>query len=845
MEAFQVSGMSCAACSAHVEKAVRAVPGVQSVAVSLLTNSMQVEYSAPATADAIVAAVEAAGYGATPGEAEDALEDKQTPKLRRRLISSLCFLLPLMYLTMGHMVNLPLPPFLDGYKNAFWFALAQLLLTLPVIFINRAFFISGVKGLISRAPGMDALVSLGAGAAVVYGLFAMGQIAWGLHSGDMERVMEYRHDLYFESAAMILTLITVGKLLEAHSKGRTTSALRGLMDLAPQTATLITDGVEQVVPVAEVRQGDCFLVRPGESIPVDGEVIEGSSSVNEAALTGESMPVDKSAGDEVRSATINQTGALLCRATRVGQDTTLSQVIRLVRDAAATKAPLAKIADKVSGIFVPVVIAIAVVTLVLWLLSGQTLTFSLSRAISVLVISCPCALGLATPVAIMVGSGMGAKRGVLFKTAAALENMGHIDTVILDKTGTITMGQPHVVSVQAVEPYSTSQLLSVAAALEAHSEHPLARAVLDYAAQQQIRYLPAESMAVTIGQGLTGIVNGSAALGGSMNFLREQGLLSPALEQRGSDLAQQGMTPLYFALDGTVLGLLGVADVIRPGSAEAVRQLQNLGIQVVMLTGDNEATAQHIAAQAGIHEVIANVLPDQKEAAVRRLQEDNWVAMVGDGINDAPALTRADVGVAIGAGSDIAIDAADVVLMRDDLLEVAAAIRLSRRVIRNIHQNLFWAFFYNAICIPLAAGAYSHMGLVLSPMLGAAAMSLSSVCVVSNALRLNWADLSNTRRDRAWKRRPVNRPAKPEANCAIACPILPVAGLRTMHIDGMMCEHCQATVTKALEAIPGVARATVDWKAGTAIIDAAETVTDEQLRAAVIAEDYEVTEIVP
>ncbi len=840
MEAFQVTGMSCAACSAHVEKAVRAVPGVTSVAVSLLTNSMQVDYAAPATAEAIVAAVEAAGYGAQLGEAEDALEDKETPALKRRLISSLCFLIPLMYVTMGHMVGLPLPPFLDGHANAFWFALAQLILTLPVLIINRAFFISGVRGLLSRAPGMDALVSLGAGAAVVYGLFAMGQIAWGLHSGDMARVMEYRHDLYFESAAMILTLITVGKLLEAYSKGRTTSALRGLMDLAPQTATLVENGVERVVSVAEVRRGDLFLVRPGESIPVDGEVVQGTSAVNEAALTGESMPVDKAEGDEVRSATINQTGALLCRATRVGQDTTLSQVIRLVRDAAATKAPLAKVADKVSGIFVPVVIGIAVITLAVWLLMGQTLTFALSRAISVLVISCPCALGLATPVAIMVGSGMGAKRGVLFKTAAALENMGHIDTVVLDKTGTITMGQPHVVAAAPADGVSETQLVSVAAALEARSEHPLARAVLDYAAQQQINYDPAESMTAAVGQGLTGIVNGAAAAGGSMSFLRQQGLLTAALEQQGQEMAEQGMTPLYFAANGAVLGILGVADVIRPGSAEAVRQLQGQGIQVVMLTGDNEATARHIAAQAGITDVIANVLPDQKEAAVRRLQAHNWVAMVGDGINDAPALTRADVGVAIGAGSDIAIDAADVVLMRDDLLEVAAAVRLSRRVIRNIHQNLFWAFFYNVICIPLAAGIYSHLGLVLSPMLGAAAMSLSSVCVVSNALRLNLARLDDTRRDHAWRRRPVVRPAEPEP---AVCPIVPAAGRRTMRIEGMMCEHCQAAVTRALENIDGVVSTIVDWRAGTAIVDAPDHVTDEQLREAVLAEDYEVVGI--
>ena len=745
MEQFQVTGMSCAACSAHVERAVRGVPGVTDVAVSLLTNSMQVEYGPPATAEQIVAAVEAAGYGASPGLGDDALEDTETPRLKRRLIASLCFLVPLMYLTMGHMVGLPLPPFLDGHENAFWFALAQLVLTLPVVYINRAFFLSGVKGLVSHAPGMDALVSLGAGAAVLYGLFAMGQIAWGLHTGDMDRVMEYRHDLYFESAAMILTLITVGKLLEAYSKGRTTSALKGLMDLAPQTATLVRDGVESTVPVDQVQQGDLVLVRPGESIPVDGEVVEGSSAVNEAALTGESMPVDKAPGDEVRAATINQTGALLCRATRIGKDTTLSQVIRLVQDAAATKAPLAKVADKVSGIFVPVVIAIAVVTLAVWLLLGQTLTFALSRAISVLVISCPCALGLATPVAIMVGSGVGAKNGVLFKTAAALESTGRIDTVVLDKTGTVTQGQPHVVAVRPAPGVDPARLLTVAAALEARSEHPLALAVLDYAAQEHIAYQPAGEFQAVVGKGLTGQVDGASAFGGNAALLREQSLLTDAVAREGAALAGQGMTALYFACGGQMLGVLGVADVIRPGSAEAVRQMKGQGLRVVMLTGDNETTAKQIAAQAGIDEVIADVLPDQKEAVVRRLQQTGWVAMVGDGINDAPALTRADVGIAVGAGSDIAIDAADVVLMRDELGAVAEAVRLSRRVIRNIHQNLFWAFFYNAVCIPLAAGAYSHFGLVLSPMLAAAAMSLSSVCVVTNALRLNLVHLDDAR----------------------------------------------------------------------------------------------------
>ena len=841
MEQFQVTGMSCAACSAHVERAVRGVPGVTDVAVSLLTNSMQVEYGPPATAEQIVAAVEAAGYGASPGLGDDALEDTETPRLKRRLIASLCFLVPLMYLTMGHMVGLPLPPFLDGHENAFWFALAQLVLTLPVVYINRAFFLSGVKGLVSRAPGMDALVSLGAGAAVLYGLFAMGQIAWGLHTGDMDRVMEYRHDLYFESAAMILTLITVGKLLEAYSKGRTTSALKGLMDLAPQTATLVRDGVESTVPVDQVQQGDLVLVRPGESIPVDGEVVEGSSTVNEAALTGESMPVDKAPGDEVRAATINQTGALLCRATRIGKDTTLSQVIRLVQDAAATKAPLAKVADKVSGIFVPVVIAVAVVTLAVWLLLGQTLTFALSRAISVLVISCPCALGLATPVAIMVGSGVGAKHGVLFKTAAALESTGRIDTVVLDKTGTVTQGQPHVVAVRPAPGVDPARLLTVAAALEARSEHPLALAVLDYAAQEHIAYQPAGEFQAVVGKGLTGQVDGASAFGGNAALLREQSLLTDAVAREGAALAGQGMTALYFACGGQMLGVLGVADVIRPGSAEAVRQMKGQGLRVVMLTGDNETTAKQIAAQAGIDEVIADVLPDQKEAVVRRLQQTGWVAMVGDGINDAPALTRADVGIAVGAGSDIAIDAADVVLMRDELGAVAEAVRLSRRVIRNIHQNLFWAFFYNAVCIPLAAGAYSHFGLVLSPMLAAAAMSLSSVCVVTNALRLNLVRLDDARHDHTWRHKPVSRPETAAPAAPAACP-LPAGPQRVMHIQGMMCAHCQATVTHALEAIESV-HAQVSWENGTAIVTVPACVTDEQLRQAVEAEDYTVTDI--
>ena len=841
MEQFQVTGMSCAACSAHVERAVRGVPGVTDVAVSLLTNSMQVEYGPPATAEQIVAAVEAAGYGASPGLGDDALEDTETPRLKRRLIASLCFLVPLMYLTMGHMVGLPLPPFLDGHENAFWFALAQLVLTLPVVYINRAFFLSGVKGLVSRAPGMDALVSLGAGAAVLYGLFAMGQIVWGLHTGDMDRVMEYRHDLYFESAAMILTLITVGKLLEAYSKGRTTSALKGLMDLAPQTATLVRDGVESTVPVDQVQQGDLVLVRPGESIPVDGEVVEGSSAVNEAALTGESMPVDKAPGDEVRAATINQTGALLCRATRIGKDTTLSQVIRLVQDAAATKAPLAKVADKVSGIFVPVVIAVAVVTLAVWLLLGQTLTFALSRAISVLVISCPCALGLATPVAIMVGSGVGAKHGVLFKTAAALESTGRIDTVVLDKTGTVTQGQPHVVAVRPAPGVDPARLLTVAAALEARSEHPLALAVLDYAAQEHIAYQPAGEFQAVVGKGLTGQVDGASAFGGNAALLREQSLLTDAVAREGAALAGQGMTALYFACGGQMLGVLGVADVIRPGSAEAVRQMKGQGLRVVMLTGDNETTAKQIAAQAGIDEVIADVLPDQKEAVVRRLQQTGWVAMVGDGINDAPALTRADVGIAVGAGSDIAIDAADVVLMRDELGAVAEAVRLSRRVIRNIHQNLFWAFFYNAVCIPLAAGAYSHFGLVLSPMLAAAAMSLSSVCVVTNALRLNLVRLDDARHDHTWRHKPVSRPETAAPAAPAACP-LPAGPQRVMHIQGMMCAHCQATVTHALESIEGV-HAQVSWENGTAIVTASACVTDEQLRQAVEAQDYTVTDI--
>lgn len=858
MEIFTVTGMTCSACSAHVEKAVEKLPGVTKVAVSLLTNQMTVDYAPPTTQEAVIQAVVGAGYGASPADPQDlsaSLEDEESPRLKRRLIQSLCFLVPLMYVTMGHMVGLSLPGFLESMEGSFVFALVQLVLTLPVVWINRAFFISGFRGLLSRAPGMDALVCLGAGAAVVYGIFAMVQIYLGLGTGDMALVHQYRHDLYFESAAMILTLITVGKFLESYSKGKTTTALKGLLKLAPQTATLVVDGKEQEVPIASVREGDIFLVRPGESIPVDGVVLEGNSTINEAALTGESMPVDKSAGDAVSTATINQNGALTCQATRVGQDTTLSQVIRLVQEAASTKAPLAKTADKVSGVFVPLVILLAAITLILWLALGETVTFALSRAISVLVISCPCALGLATPVAIMAGSGMGAKHGILFKSAASLELAGRVGAVVLDKTGTITQGEPHVTRIITAQGVTETQLLQVATALEAQSEHPLARAILAYAQEEHITLSPAQELLAVPGKGITGVIDGRPAKAGNAAFLEPQLSQSQPLAEAGQEMAKQGMTPLYFAVQEQILGVIGVADVIKENSAQAVRQLKGLGIQVVMLTGDNALTAAHIATQAGLSkgEVIADVLPDEKEAVAHRLQTAGRVAMVGDGINDAPALTRADVGIAIGAGADIAIDAADVVLVKSDLLQVPAAIRLSRRVIRNIHQNLFWAFFYNVICIPLAAGAYASLGLVLNPMWAAGAMSLSSVCVVLNALRLNWVKVYDPRRDK-----PIHDPRQQEAFRSLLAYQAPACSIssqpkkkqtkeeplmeKTLTIEGMMCQHCQNRVQKALEAIPGVT-AHVDFQAGVAKVTATTDLSEDALKKAVEDQDYKVTGI--
>lgn len=858
MQRYEITGMSCAACASHVEKAVAAVPGVQSVAVSLLTNSMQVQPAPDADAETlprrICRAVEAAGYGAEPANdtMDAALDDTETPRLKKRLVYSLCFLVPLMYLSMGHMIGLPLPAYLMGHDSgALVYGLLQLALTLPVCWINRAFFISGWKGLRTKAPGMDTLVSLGAGAALVYGVFALIMIGAGLAAGDEALVMQYRHDLYFESAAMILTLITVGKTLEAYSKGRTTDALKSLMQLAPQTATVLREGKQVTVPVSEVEVGDLFLVKPGEAIPVDGTVAEGVSSVNEAALTGESMPVDKFPGSPVSAATINQNGALICRAERVGQDTTLSQVIRLVRDAAATKAPLAKTADKVSGIFVPAVMAIAAVTFLIWLLLGQTLTYALARGISVLVISCPCALGLATPVAIMVGSGVGAKHGILFKTAASLETTGYTDTVLLDKTGTITTGEPSVVKVLGTRRVPEKFLLSMAAGLELRSEHPLARAILQRAEADKIKYTAVADFEAVPGKGLRGKVAGKVIAGGNAEFIRETCVLPPDLEEAGQQMSKNGITPLYFSLAGSPAGVIGVSDVVKKTSAGAIAQMKALGLNVVLLTGDNEATARHIGSMVGLdaEHVVAGVLPAGKEAEVRRQQAGGRVAMVGDGINDAPALTRAETGIAIGAGADVALDAADVVLVRSDLADVPAAVRLSRAVVRNIHENLFWAFFYNAICIPLAAGVFTGLGITLNPMIASAAMSLSSVCVVGNALRLNAFDPRNADHDAPPKHKAPDREPVPEpAPCPVDCPVQPsqkegTEMTKTIHIEGMMCAHCEATVKKALEALDGVGSAAVSHESGTAVVTLTGPVDDETLKQAVEAKDYTVTGI--
>ena len=853
MEQYNVTGMSCAACSARVEKAVSKVPGVTACSVSLLTNSMGVEGTA--SPDAIVRAVEEAGYGASPkqaagaapasdaGAALDALADHETPRLKRRLIASLGFLLVLMYFSMGHMMwGWPLPAWFEGNHVAV--ALVQMLLAVAVMVINQKFFISGFKSLAHGAPNMDTLVALGSSASFVWSTYAVFVMTDAQLHGDGARVMEYMMELYFESAAMILTLITVGKMLEARSKGRTTDALKSLMKLAPQTATLLRDGSEVTVPIGQVRRGDQFVVRPGENIPVDGLVLEGASAVNESALTGESIPVDKAPGDAVSAATVNQSGFLRCEATRVGEDTTLSQIIRMVSDAAATKAPIAKIADRVSGVFVPAVIAIAVVTTAAWLLLGRDLAFALARGISVLVISCPCALGLATPVAIMVGNGLGAKNGILFKTAASLEAAGRTQIVALDKTGTITRGEPEVTDLLPAEGVTEGELLTLAAALEQKSEHPLARAVLAYAAARQLDPPEVTDFAALPGNGLTAKLAGRSVYAGSLSFIQTQAPVPAALAGQAQALAEQGKTPLFFGGEGRLLGVIAVADTIKEDSPDAIRQLQAMGIRVVMLTGDNQRTAEAIGRQAGVDQVIAGVLPDGKESVIRALSEKGKVAMVGDGINDAPALTRADTGIAIGAGTDVAIDAADVVLMNSRLSDVPAAIRLSRATLRNIHENLFWAFIYNVIGIPLAAGLLIPLGLTLNPMFGAAAMSLSSFCVVSNALRLNLFQLHSAAKDKAI--RPVELPPAP-APAPAACPIVNqtevTAMKKTIKIEGMMCGHCEATVKKALEALPQVDAAQVSHTAGTAVVTLNADVADDVLTQAVEAKDYKVTGI--
>nr|WP_325299943.1 heavy metal translocating P-type ATPase [uncultured Oscillibacter sp.] len=837
MEQYNVTGMSCAACSARVEKAVGKVPGVTACSVSLLTNSMGVEGSA-APAE-IVAAVESAGYGASkkgaetaapagaPANPEDALADHETPLLKKRLWSSLLFLAVLMYFSMGHMMwNWPVPQVLHGNHVAM--GLIQLLLTVAVMVINQKFFISGFKSLWHRAPNMDTLVALGASAAFVYSTYALFAMTDAQVRGDAAAVMDYMMEFYFESAAMILALITVGKMLEARSKGKTTDALKSLMKLAPKTAVLERDGTETTVPIEQVQKDDIFLVRPGENIPVDGVVVEGSSAVNESALTGESIPVDKAPGDGVSAATVNQSGFLKCRATRVGEDTTLSQIIQMVSDAAATKAPIAKIADKVSGIFVPAVIGVALATTLVWLLLGQGFGFALARGISVLVISCPCALGLATPVAIMVGNGMGAKNGILFKTAASLEAAGRTEIVALDKTGTITQGEPRVTDLLPAQGLPEAELLRLARALEQKSEHPLAKAILQKAEEAQIPAEEATDFQALPGNGLTARLGGASLSGGSLRFISTQATVPQDLQSKAEALAAQGKTPLFFSRDGELLGVIAVADVIKEDSPQAVKELQNMGIRVVMLTGDNQRTAQAIGKQAGVDEVIAGVLPDGKESVIRKLKDQGRVAMVGDGINDAPALTRADTGIAIGAGADVAIDAADVVLMKSRLSDVPAAIRLSRATLRNIHENLFWAFFYNTIGIPLAAGLFIPLGLTLNPMFGAAAMSLSSFCVVSNALRLNLFNLRDARKDKPLK----SKHSKHSEEVTTM--------EKTMKIEGMMCGHCEARVKKALEALPEVSAANVSHESGTAVVTLSAQLADEALKKAVEDQDYKV-----
>ena len=854
MEQYSVTGMSCAACSSRVEKAVSKVPGVTSCSVSLLTNSMGVEGTA--TSDAIISAVEAAGYHAekkgtstkgNPGSAakDDALlKDTETPKLKKRLFASVGFLLVLMYFSMGHMMwNWPLPSFFAGNHVAM--GLLQLLLTVIIMVINQKFFISGFKGLLNKSPNMDTLVALGSGASFLYSVYALFAMTDAQVKGDMAAVMAYMHEFYFESAAMILTLITVGKMLEARSKGKTTDALKSLMKLAPKTAVLLQDGQEVTVSIEEVQAGDIFVVRPGENIPVDGIVLEGNSAVNEAALTGESIPVDKAEGDKVSAATVNQSGFIKCRATRVGEDTTLSQIIQMVSDAAATKAPIAKIADKVSGVFVPAVITIAVITFIVWMLAGQTFGYALARAISVLVISCPCALGLATPVAIMVGNGMGAKHGIMFKTAVSLEETGKMQIVALDKTGTITSGEPKVTDIIPAEGVSEEELLQMAFALEKKSEHPLAKAILLEAERQKVRAEEVSDFQALPGNGLTASLHGSRLFGGNMKFISEICKISEKQKRQVEALAEDGKTPLFFAKEDRLLGVIAVADVIKEESARAVRELQNMGIRVVMLTGDNERTARAIGRQAGVDEVIAGVLPEGKESVIRSLKEKGKVAMVGDGINDAPALTRADMGIAIGAGTDIAIDAADVVLMKSKLDDVPAAIRLSRATLRNIHENLFWAFIYNIIGIPLAAGIWIPVfGWQLNPMFGAAAMSLSSFCVVTNALRLNFFGMYDAKKDKKIKNQvtlqtvnaksQMQNKSKEKENHAME---------KTMEIKGMMCGHCEATVKKALEALPQVEEAIVSHEKGTAVVKLNAEIADETLKKTVEDKDYQVVSV--
>ena len=859
MKQYTVTGMSCAACSARVEKAVSKVDGVTSCSVSLLTNSMGVEGSA--TDAQIVEAVEQAGYGASPKgtatesendkannsleqlkAAQDALVDRETPKLVNRLIASLIFLVVLMYFSMGHMMwGWPLPEFFNGNHVAM--GLLQLLLTVAVMVINQKFFISGFKGLIHGAPNMDTLVALGSAASFGYSVYALFAMTAAQVKGDMDAVMSYMHEFYFESAAMILALITVGKMLEAHSKGKTTDALKSLMQLAPKTATVVRDGVEQEISVDAVKKGDIFVVRPGENIPVDGEIIDGTTAVNESALTGESIPVDKQPKDAVSAATVNQSGFIKCRATRVGEDTTLSQIIQMVSDAAATKAPIAKIADRVSGVFVPAVITIAIITIIAWLIAGETVGFALARGISVLVISCPCALGLATPVAIMVGNGKGAKSGILFKTAASLEATGRTQIVALDKTGTITSGEPKVTDIVPDETFfeetgnNAGKLLAIAASVEAKSEHPLAKAIMERAKTDEIAVAEVTDFSAVVGNGLTAILAGKMIKAGNLAFVSKFVKVSDDMRARAVEFSKEGKTPLFFAADDRLCGIIAVADTIKEDSPEAVRQLKNMGIRVVMLTGDNEQTAYAIGKQAGVDEVIAGVLPDGKEAVIRKLKKQGRVAMVGDGINDAPALTRADMGIAIGAGSDVAIDAADVVLMKSRLIDVPAAVRLSRATLTNIHENLFWAFFYNVIGIPLAAGLwYPLLGWKLNPMFGAAAMSLSSFCVVTNALRLNLCRVYDPKHDRKAtpdRKNKTNKPNESEEKSMT----------KTMNIEGMMCGHCEARVKKALEALDAVSEAAVSHESGTAVVTLSSDISDEKLKETVEAEDYKVTSI--